>query len=278
MYRLLTNIVNSFMVNYINNNNNGWQSTSYSDLDVALIKDNRQYYKSPTWDLAIIDNLPVSFDAREKWSDLITGISNQGKCGSCWAFATSSVLSDRYNIQTGSHINLSVQDLVSCDFFDTACNGGEGNNSFYFVENYGITDNKCKRYKGTNGTCSSYCDDGSKVSQDYKVSKIYNVVDLYDPIATRVKKIKTELITNGPLYIGFDVYEDFKLYKSGVYQHVIGKNIGSHAVRLIGWDDSTSSWTIANSWGDTFGEAGYFRIQMGVNECNLENEAWGGLF
>jgi len=279
MYTLLKIMYSSFIMNYLSYNDFGWSPTFlyHTNSDVRFMEPITIYYSKPHLTEYNIE-LPVSFDAREKWGDLISGISNQGECGSCWAFATSSVLSDRYNIQTGSSVKLSVQDLVSCDIFDTSCNGGEGNTSFYFIENYGITDNQCKRYKGVNGTCSDFCDDGSKVSKDYKVSDIYNVVDLYDDIETRVKKMKTELITNGPIYVGFDVYEDFKLYKSGVYKHVIGEKIGSHAVRLIGYDDLTGSWTIANSWGVTWGEEGYFRIRMGSNECNLENEAWGGLF
>ena len=276
MYRFINFMLSSFMF-YINDINSGWDATYYDNVDVVLMKGNRPYHNSK-WDGTITNNLPPSFDSRNKWDDLIDGISNQGKCGSCWAFATSSVLSDRYNIQTQSHVKLSVQDLVSCDIFDTSCNGGDGNTSFYFIKQYGITDDQCKRYKGNNGTCSSRCDDDSKVSKDYKLTDIYNVVDLYDPIETRVKKMKTELMNNGPLYVSFDVYEDFKLYKSGVYEHVIGKKIGGHAVRLLGWDDYTNNWLIANSWGTNWGEDGYFKIKMGSNECGIEQEAWGGVF
>jgi len=39
--------------------------------------------------------------------------------------------------------------------------------------------------------------------------------------------------------------QDFAHYKSGVYKHITGTNIGGHAVKLIGWgtsDDGEDYW------------------------------------
>ena len=47
--------------------------------------------------------------------------------------------------------------------------------------------------------------------------------------------IQRELMTNGPSEASFTVYEDFLNYKTGVYQHIAGKLLGAHAVRLPGW-------------------------------------------
>ena len=50
-------------------------------------------------------NLPKSFDSRDKWGDLITKPLNQQQCGSCWAFATTTCISDRIRINSyvGKH-------------------------------------------------------------------------------------------------------------------------------------------------------------------------------
>jgi cathepsin B len=62
--------------------------------------------------------LPKNFDGPNVWKDLLTPIHQQGKCGSCWAFASTSTLSDRFNIlSTGKiFIILSPSRLVFCDW------------------------------------------------------------------------------------------------------------------------------------------------------------------
>ena len=55
--------------------------------------------------------------------------------------------------------------------------------------------------------------------------------------------------------------------------------MGRHAVRLVGWGEEggTPYWTIANSWSPEWGEAGFFRIRRGTNECGIESTPAAGL-
>ena len=53
----------------------------------------------------IIDNLPKEFDGRLVWKDYLSPIRNQGKCGSCWAWASTSALADRFCLRTNNKIN-----------------------------------------------------------------------------------------------------------------------------------------------------------------------------
>ena len=39
-----------------------------------------------------------------------------------------------------------------------------------------------------------------------------------------------------------------------------GERLGGHAVLLVGYDDREEYFIVKNSWGPTWGEAGYFRI------------------
>ncbi len=50
-------------------------------------------------------NLPTEFDCRKKWGNFLTSSLDQQKCGSCWAFATTTCISDRIRIHsfTGKH-------------------------------------------------------------------------------------------------------------------------------------------------------------------------------
>jgi hypothetical protein len=61
--------------------------------------------------------IPDSFDGRVVWKGLLTPIAEQGECGSCWAWASSAVLADRFNIQSlgKMHVELSATKMVLCN-------------------------------------------------------------------------------------------------------------------------------------------------------------------
>jgi len=63
-------------------------------------------------------DIPKEFDGREVWKGLLSPVINQGSCGSCWAFASTTVLADRFNIQSRGlmNIQLSPAKLILCDF------------------------------------------------------------------------------------------------------------------------------------------------------------------
>lgn len=63
-------------------------------------------------------NVPDTFDGRVVWSSFLSPIKNQGRCGSCWAFATTSTLADRFNIQSRGklNVNLSPARMLLCNF------------------------------------------------------------------------------------------------------------------------------------------------------------------
>ena len=63
-------------------------------------------------------DIPDNFDGRIVWSGLLTPPMNQGTCSSCWAFASTSVLSDRFNIQSMGmmYVILSPTKLILCNF------------------------------------------------------------------------------------------------------------------------------------------------------------------
>jgi len=64
-------------------------------------------------------------------------------CGSCWAFAATSAMSDRIKIARKAQwpdINISPQILISCDDSDHGCGGGDPRRAYQWIHDNYITD------------------------------------------------------------------------------------------------------------------------------------------
>lgn len=214
-------------------------------------------------------DVPENFDSREQWPDCVQPIRDQGSCGSCWAFAATTTFAWRLCITTQGEKNfmLSPQDLVSCDENDFGCNGGSMVNSWKYLLENGVVSDTCYPYESGTGSvpaCRQTC-----VNQEEWVK--YKAADsnvFYGPDA-----FKEEIQKNGPVHTHFEVYNDFFDYAGGIYRHVSGGLAGWHAVPIIGWgvEEGTNFWIVQNSWGDAWGEKGYFRIAEG--ECSIDEES-----
>jgi hypothetical protein len=75
-----------------------------------------------------------------------------------------------------------------------------------------------------------------------------------------IESIKTALINYGPLIICISVYQDYFYYKEGVYRHEWGERVGGHVVTIVGYNDNNNCWIVKNSWGEKWGEDGWFRL------------------
>jgi len=247
---------------------------------------------------------PDSFDCRDKWSGCssIGEIRDQSRCGSCWAFGASEVMSDRLCIHSAQmdKRRVSSEDLLECcTSCGSGCHGGFPSAAFdYWKENgvatgglYGDTQ-YCKPYAfppcAHHTTSSSYEPCGTTIEPTPECTRTCKNGDDYTKSLTRGKSsytlfgeddMKADLYENGPIEVAFTVHEDFLTYKSGVYQHHEGSSLGGHAVKCLGYggEDGTPYWLIANSWNESWGEFGMFKIKRGNDECGIESMVATGL-
>jgi C1A family cysteine protease len=201
--------------------------------------------------------------------DWMTSVKNQGRCGSCWAFAAGGAFEADLKIAMNKpmiNFGVSEQSMVSC--WVNSCGGNSMENALENFNSVGVPDENCFPYTSTDAkviSCSNQCMDWER--------RTFLVKDwgcLYHPT---VNEMKTELFNNGPVVMVFMVFNDFFFYKSGIYVKTSGPDdfAGFHAVVLCGWDDVNKCWLVKNSWGSSWGENGYFRIRMGTNESGCEN-------
>jgi cathepsin B len=127
---------------------------------------------------------------------------------------------------------------------------------------------------GSSQGCKKACTE-SNYANTYKADK-YFADSAYS--LSSVEDIQRDIMTYGPVSGAFTVYADFPAYKSGVYHHVEGSQLGGHAIKIIGWgtEDGEDYWTVMNSWNEMWGDNGTFKIKRGVDECGIESMGVNG--
>lgn len=222
---------------------------------------------------------------------------DQGVCGSCWAFATCNVLSDRASIKTNGVFKkrLSVQQVISC--IKNGCDGGNPEDVFTWFLNHKLyTEEKYKYLQEHNENLKSNCNQ-FKSDNDESFSILQNSISSLtefipeknpniDILNKNILNMKLELFLNGPFYSTINIYGDFISFTgTEVYKHNKNeKSEGGHAIEIIGYCNKNIDkrdgfkegyWICRNSWSKDWpvqtNDKGYFAILMGKNECGIES-------
>lgn len=206
------------------------------------------------------------------WNDtgLLSPIKNQGRCGSCWAFASTTSLETFMRINGYNVSRLSEQELVDCSKENYGCDGGLMHLAFdYIIDNKGLVSHDNYPYKGKDQNCSNKQMTnviGSNL-KDYQFVIPNSVLDM------KLSVIKT------PVTIALDADNPFfRFYKSGVID--VPQNYSkslNHAVLLVGfdYDEKGMYWIIQNSWGVKWGDHGFCKLRVQPNEGTLLCQQYG---
>ena len=94
---------------------------------------------------------------------------------------------------------------------------------------------------------------------------IGNRVCKYESIKQDIHQLRACLKAGFPFAFGFLVYDSFEKYilnglvpTPSANEIKSNKNPEGHGVLAVGYDDATDWITVLNSWGDRFGDKGYF--------------------
>jgi len=210
-------------------------------------------------------------------------------CGSCWVFGTLGMLNDRFNVARKGrwpYTFLSPQEVINCNGQGN-CSGGTPGFVFEHGRLHGLVEEGCNNYKAINEVCDPYhrcgtCWPGNCYAlQNY--TRFY--VKEYGPVSGR-EAMMAEIHNRGPIActIGGTAKFDFD-YTSGVYDELADEPF-NHNVAVTGWgvdpETNVEYWIVRNSWGEAWGEKGWFKIVTSLykngrgDEYNLgiERECW----
>ncbi len=215
--------------------------------------------------------LPASYDMRDY--ERVTEVRDQGRYGTCWAFASLGALET--TLLPGEISTFSTDHMSICNSYNLDVNkGGEHTMSIAYLA----------AWQGPVYEADDPYGDGES-----------------DPTLTAVKHLEEALIINK---------KDFDILKSAVFRYGAietslysqmeyvdsesqyyskensayyydGEEIPNHDVVVVGWDDNypkenftkvpqgDGAFICKNSWGTAFGEAGFFYVSYyDVNICN----------
>lgn len=205
------------------------------------------------------DKLPESVDWRKEGA--VVQVKDQGSCGSCWAFSTVAAVEGINKLVTGDLISLSEQELVDCDTkHNEGCNGGLMDYAFQFIiNNGGIDTEEDYPYRAVDGQCDQY-------RKNVKVVTI----DGYEDVPANDEKALKKAIANQPVSVAIEAGgREFQLYVSGVFTGRCGTEL-DHGVTAVGYgaENGVDYWIVKNSWGSSWGEEGYIRMERNVGTTN----------
>lgn len=204
---------------------------------------------------------PGSIDWR---STQVTRVKNQGSCGACWAFALTGSTEAAYYRKTGNLVSFSDQQLIDCTTDTNAgCRGGSFGTTYPYIETYGLESEDSYPYTGTDDTCK------------YSASEVVARPTTFTYVESKNEDALADAVANtGPVSVAIDASQ-LGSYGSGIFvDYVCQPESRNHAILIVGYgsENGQDFWILKNSWGDSWGENGYFRMLRGINECGVAED------
>lgn len=153
---------------------------------------------------------------------------------------------------------------------------GYGDNENDAVVNLTLTDEVTKTCVEVSGVAYDTCDGGDSNSR-----MISHRAGGYYSIGKNEYDIRRDIYHWGPCSTGLVIYDDFLEWNGkGIYEWDKKSGlIGGHAVVLMGWGEEGGKkyWIVRNSWGEDWGDKGYFKVLRGENHCEIEENVFCGI-
>jgi PKD repeat protein len=230
-------------------------STSADEVSLKSATEESPYVKSWDW-------------RNRHGKNWVTPITDQGLCGSCWAFAAAGATEAMVNVYYNQLLNLdlSEQDLISCSGAGD-CAGGYSGMALDYITSSGIVDEGTFPYSATNQTCEN------KSTSPSEIIKISGRVIFGSSSYPKTEDVlKQMLIEYGPLsgalydWSHAMVLVGYKVVQEGDVFFYRDLNLNRYWISIEAGDPliGKTVWIFKNSWGPEFGDEGYVFVETPI--------------
>ncbi len=223
--------------------------------------------------LADCEDLPDEFDLRDL--GVVPGIRNQGSCGSCWAFSLTASLESAKAAEGAnrSTMDLSEQQLVSCDRGSYGCGGGYMN-GFRYQINSGQSNETDFPYTATNQSCRGNL---PVVAKGVSYANVGTNGRRATAAQVQCALFKTHTIPW--VTVSANNWGSMSRDSDALHTNCYNSTT-NHAVGLVGWKKVGGQvyFKMRNSWGTEWGsdagrpgsEMGYAMMKLGCDSLGAE--------
>jgi hypothetical protein len=210
------------------------------------------------------EDLPDEMFVDLRTTNCLSEVRSQGKCGSCYAFASIAMMEYWYCRGHNLLPSFSEQYLVDCGKGRVkgmgGCRGGSFISGAQFIANFGLELREHMPYLAKENECPYSNDTDLQTTGFVRVDGDSMAVVKMNHWAERLKR--------GPIVVYFAFSMDLVQYKKGVY---MGESCTeyNHAMMVIGHgrEDGEEFWLLRNSHGSNWGDEGHLKVSKRAKFC-----------